>query len=84
MEFITDNYIIIIIIGLFFMFALVGYLIDMLRNNNNNNNEQNKIEIPSEISPVSVANIEQTNEKDKDNNKKDDSDELLENYDKEN
>ena len=66
------------------MFALVGYLIDMLRNNNNNNNEQNKIEIPSEISPVNVATIEQTNEKDKDNNKKDDSDELLKNYDKEN
>ena len=84
MEFITDNYIIIIIIGLFFMFALVGYLIDMLRNNNNNNNEQNKIEIPSEISPVNVATIEQTNEKDKNNNKKDNSDELLENYDKEN
>ena len=34
MEFIRDNYILIIIICGFLIFAIVGYLIDMLRNNN--------------------------------------------------
>ena len=31
MNFILDNYIILILIGLFFAFALIGYLIDSLR-----------------------------------------------------
>ena len=31
MDFILDNYMIIILIGLFFAFALIGYLIDSLR-----------------------------------------------------
>ncbi len=31
MDFIIKNYLIIILIGLFFVFALIGYLIDMLR-----------------------------------------------------
>ena len=31
MKFITDNYILILLIGLFFAFALIGYLIDSFR-----------------------------------------------------
>ena len=32
MQAILDNYLVIIIIGLFLVFALIGYLIDMLNN----------------------------------------------------
>lgn len=86
MEFISKNYLVIILIGLFFVFALIGYLIDILRKNN----EEEQEDIPTNIKPVELSDIKlpehtgiqnlvETNEK-KDNN---DADELLKNYDKE-
>ena len=80
MKFITDNYIIIIAVGLFLIFALIGYLIDMLRNNKEDKTNNS---IPEEIAPIEVTKIEET----KENNTEitlDNPDELLENYDKEN
>lgn len=85
MDFILENYIIIIFVGLFFVFALIGYLIDMLRKTK----EEIKKDI-SEIKPVEIKDIELTKEgikeiidtnnsdyKDKNN----DADDLLKNYD---
>lgn len=90
MEFILENYMLIIIVGLFFVFALIGYLIDMLRNND----KETKQEIPSTIKPVDIAeiNINNTTQNQElkkqpetvDNgNEKNNTDDLLENYDKE-
>ena len=31
MNFILENYLVIILVGMFFVFALIGYLIDLLR-----------------------------------------------------
>lgn len=83
MNVILENYLIIVLVGLFFVFALVGYLIDMLRSGNT----QKKEDIPN-IKPVELANInDNTNNieiptivdsKEENTNP----DELLENYDK--
>lgn len=83
MNVILENYLIIVLVGLFFVFALVGYLIDMLRSSNT----QKKEDIPN-IKPVELANInDNTNNieiptivdsKEENTNP----DELLENYDK--
>lgn len=85
MDFILENYIIIIFVGLFFVFALIGYLIDMLRKPK----EEIKKDI-SEIKPVEIKDIElpkegikeiidsnNSNSKEKNN----DADDLLKNYD---
>lgn len=89
MEFILENYMLIIIVGLFFVFALIGYLIDMLRKSNN----EEKQEIPSTIKPVDIAEINIGDSNNQENiiqkqdvtidTKKDNADDLLENYDKE-
>ena len=81
MKFITDNYIIIIIVGLFFVFALIGYLIDMLKNNKT---DDNTIVMPEEVSPIEVTNIEEKNDNNVEIKTENNPDELLENYDKEN
>lgn len=84
MNFILENYLIIVLVGLFFVFALIGYLIDMLRKSN----DIKKDEVPN-IKPVEITNINDdisnieiptvAAEKDENTN----ADELLENYDKE-
>lgn len=84
MNIILENYLIIVLVGLFFVFALIGYLIDMLRNTNS----QKKEDIPN-IKPVELANINNdsnnieiptiVSSKEENTNP----DELLENYDKE-
>ncbi len=71
MEFIMENYLIIILVGIFFVFALIGYLIDMARKPKND-----ETIIPKEIEPIKVTKIEQDEE-----NVENKEDELLENYD---
>ncbi len=71
MQFFLENYLLIILIGLFFVFALIGYLIDLLRVRP----EKKDVEVrkSSDIKPIEMANIN-TNEV------KNNSDELLNNY----
>lgn len=78
MQFVIENYLIIILIGLFIVFALIGFLVDMIKNNNN----IEKKELPKDITPIEVTKI---NEKaleteEKKNEKIDNADELLSNY----
>ena len=73
MQAILDNYLVIIIIGLFLVFALIGYLIDMLKNKDISDSN---IEVPKNIEPIEVTKIE--NNANNTNNEKDD---LLKNYD---
>ena len=78
MQFVIENYLIIILIGLFIVFALIGFLVDMIKNNNN----IEKKELPKDITPIEVTKI---NEKalepeEKKNSKIDNADELLSNY----
>lgn len=81
MNVILENYLIIVLVGLFFVFALIGYLIDMLRKSN----EVKKEDTPN-IKPVEITNINNNTEIPIINDTKDvntNADELLENYDKE-
>ena len=48
MKFILENYIIFVLIGLFIIFALIGYIIDTFRKSNNTN-ENNNMNIPQQI-----------------------------------
>ena len=78
MQFVIENYLIIILIGLFIVFSLIGFLVDMIKNNNN----IEKKELPKDITPIEVTKI---NEKaleteEKKNEKIDNADELLSNY----
>lgn len=75
MQFILENYLLIILIGLFFVFALIGYLIDMLRKENDESKSNDKEDIKS----VNIAKLDDIKEESKDK-KADDSDELLKNY----
>jgi len=83
MQFILENYLIIILVGLFFVFALIGYLIDLLRKDNNKNNNIN--DVPSDIQTIQL-NKKQELEKNVEQNVNEvqinKADELLENYDK--
>ena len=88
MNVILENYLLIVLVGLFFVFALIGYLIDMLRNSNISKKEESSNIKPVEITPINSATdnnieiptiIEENKEKNENNN----ADELLENYDKE-
>ena len=89
MDFIVENYLIIILVGLFFVFALIGYLVDMLRNSK----EQEKEEIPVNIKPVELKDLTVNNSNEeiietpkeiedntKENNEENE-DDLLKNYD---
>lgn len=85
MNFILENYLVIVLVGLFFVFALIGYLIDMLRKSN----DVKKEDIPN-IKPVEIASINDGINNNIDvptitntNNTNTNADELLENYDKE-
>lgn len=73
MQAILDNYLVIIIIGLFLVFALIGYLIDMIKNKDISDNN---IEVPKNIEPIEVTKIENNT-----NNADNDKDDLLKNYD---
>lgn len=73
MQAILDNYLVIIIIGLFLVFALIGYLIDMIKNKDISDNN---IEVPKNIEPIEVTKIENNI-----NNADNDKDDLLKNYD---
>lgn len=88
MNVILENYLLIVLVGLFFVFALIGYLIDMLRNSNVSKKEESSNIKPVEITPINDSKdqnieiptiIEENKEKKENNN----ADELLENYDKE-
>ena len=85
MNVILENYLIIVLVGLFFVFALIGYLIDMLRSSNT----QKKEDILN-IKPVEIAKIDSKEEINieiptiqSENKEQNTGDELLENYDKE-
>lgn len=85
MNFILENYLVIVLVGLFFVFALIGYLIDMLRKSN----DVKKEDTPN-IQPVEIASINDGINNNIDvptitntNNTNTNADELLENYDKE-
>ncbi len=47
MKFLTDNYLILILIGLFFVFALIGYIIDSFRKP-----KKEEEEIPEDIKKI--------------------------------
>ena len=82
MNFILENYLIIVLVGLFFVFALIGYLIDMLRKSNDVKKEDTPNIKPVEITTINDNNIEipiAVDTKEENTN----ADELLENYDKE-
>ena len=77
MQFFLENYLLIILIGLFFVFALIGYLIDLLRVRP----EKKDVEVrkSSDIKPLEMANI---NINQANNNQVNNKDELLNNYNK--
>ena len=79
MEFITENYVIIIIVGSFLVFALIGYLIDMFRNVEKK--EEDKV---LSVKPIDIVNIEEKlDSNDEEKEESDNPDELLENYENE-
>ena len=85
MDFIFENYIIIIFVGLFFIFALIGYLVDMFRNN-----KKEEIEEPIKVNTVSIEDIKvlknKSIENKEDNSESivlDQNDELLKKYEDE-
>ena len=84
MELIKNNYIIIIIIGLFLVFALIGYLIDILRNPTN---EEPTVEIPESIKSIELTKVIEKNNKVKTEElateEQEDKDDLLKNYEEE-
>lgn len=80
MENILQNYMIIIIVGAFLIFSLIGYLVDLVRNNRK---ELDEVDIPN-IKPIEVKKIKEVHQdkesisvNDNEMNTKDD---LLENY----
>ena len=95
MEFIAKNYIIIIIIGLFIVFSLIGFLVEQIKNNKNEikeeyhpeNKEYNIDEIDINKVYKNKESNKQSNEdiiQDKeinDNIMNNSGDDLLENYD---
>lgn len=86
MNVILENYLIIVLVGLFFVFALIGYLIDMLRNTNMQKKEEKPNIKPVEIATIDNNALQQEKEEiptiPKINQEQNNADELLENYDK--
>lgn len=60
MEFILENYLIFVLIGLFLVFALIGYIIDTVRKNNADNSNNGNY-IPPQVNEVNENNIQQMN-----------------------
>lgn len=80
MENILQNYMIIIIVGAFLIFSLIGYLVDLVRNNRK---ELDEVDMPN-IKPIEVKKIKEV-QQDKEttsvnNNEMSTKDDLLENY----
>lgn len=80
MENILQNYMIIIIVGAFLIFSLIGYLVDLVRNNRK---ELDEVDMPN-IKPIEVKKIKEVHQ-DKEttsvnNNEINTKDDLLENY----
>ena len=87
MEFIKNNYTIVIFIGLFIVFALIGYIIDILRSNSNSTSEERTI-VPSEVKSIQLDKVLDEEEKvepeeEKEDKKVDDDDDLLKSYEDE-
>lgn len=80
METILQNYVIIIIVGAFLIFSLIGYLVDLVRNNRKDLDE---VDMPN-IKPIEVKKIEEVHQDNEtisvNNNKMNTKDDLLENY----
>ena len=80
MEILSENYVIIIIVGAFLIFALIGYLIDMLRNNTKEEDKYQYNIKPIEINDIKVDEEETKIEEEIPDKKENNPDELLENY----
>ena len=76
MAWLEKNYLIIVLIGLFLVFALIGYLIDSARKVNNKKEDE---DIPIKVREIEINNLE----KEEEEPKSDSLDELLKNYDSE-
>ncbi len=80
MENILQNYMIIIIVGAFLIFSLIGYLVDLVRNNRKDLDE---VDMPN-IKPIEVKKIEEVHQNNEttsvNNNEMNTKDDLLENY----
>ena len=58
MENILQNYMIIIIVGAFLIFSLIGYLVDLVRNNRK---ELDEVDMPN-IKPIEVKKIKEVHQ----------------------
>ncbi len=67
MKFITDNYILILLIGLFFAFSLIGYLIDTLRKP-----KKEDVVIPEDIKKIKELKLNDKLKMNEKNNEKED------------
>lgn len=80
MENILQNYMIIIIVGAFLIFSLIGYLVDLVRNNRK---ELDEVDMPN-IKPIEVKKIKEVHQEKEttsvNNNEMNTKDDLLENY----
>lgn len=54
MNFILENYLVIILVGMFFVFALIGYLIDLLRKD-----RAPKQDIPKDVQMIQNEKVEE-------------------------
>ena len=79
MDFILENYLIIILVGLFFVFALIGYLIDLLRKD-----REPKDYIPNDVQVIQNEKIEEQKKIEESVNieQAEEDNKLLDNYEK--
>lgn len=79
MDFILENYLIIILVGLFFVFALIGYLIDLLRKD-----REPKDYIPKDVQVIQNEKIEEQKKIEESVNieQAEEDNKLLDNYEK--
>lgn len=77
MQTILENYLVVVLIGMFFVFALIGYLIDLLRKDKN---EVNK-DVPKDIQEIQLAKVEEKTDNSVNNPVPTKTEELLTNYD---
>lgn len=86
MQFLVDNYIVVIGIGLFILFALVGYLVDSFKNiKDKEDTKTDEIELSSNTDPNINKNKESVVKEEllEDSSAKELDDDLLYNYDHE-
>lgn len=85
MQIIIENYLIIVSIGFFVVFALIGYLVDMLRNNSKNDKTNKQNFTP--IEQVQITNISEQptiHNQENQNSNTTNNDDLLKAYDNNN